>query len=101
VEELSNEWALILEAPWIAIGSAVAVAGLVWRVVSWSYAGRLANAESELRLKNTQLDDYREKLKRATPEEAKARIEALAADVTYLRKHALPRILGESQLREI
>src|ERR1700722_9040325 len=80
VEELAKEWALILQAPWIAIGAALAVAGLVWRVVSWSYAGRLANAESELRLKNTQLDDYREKLKGATPEEAKARIEALAAD---------------------
>ena len=101
VEELAKEWALILQAPWIAIGAALAVAGLVWRVVSWSYAGRLANAESELRLKNTQLDDYREKLKGATPEEAKARIEALAADVTYLRKHALPRILSESQLRDI
>jgi len=101
VEELAKEWALILQAPWIAIGAALAVAGLVWRVVSWSYAGRLANAESELRLKNTQLEDYREKLKGATPEEAKARIEALAADVTYLRKHALPRILSESQLRDI
>jgi hypothetical protein len=52
-------------------------------------------------LKNTQLDDYREKLKGATPDEAKARIEALAADVTYLRKHALPRTLSESQLRDI
>ena len=101
MEELAKEWGLILQAPWIAIDAALGVAGLAWRIVTWSYAGRLANTESELRLKNTQLDDYREKLKGATPDEAKARIEDLAADVTYLRKHALPRTLSESQLRDI
>jgi hypothetical protein len=101
VEELAKEWALIIQAPWIAIGAVLGVAGLVWQVVSWSYAGRLSNAESELRLKNSQLDDYRDKLKGATPEEAKARIDALAADVSYLQKHALPRTLSESRLRDI
>jgi hypothetical protein len=55
----------------------VLIAGAVWIVVNWSYSGVLASKNSQIELQDRQLADYRDKLKGATPEEAKAKIDAL------------------------
>src|ERR1700738_4461531 len=50
---------------------------VVWVVLNWSYTGVLASKNSQIELQDRQLADYREKLKGATPEEAKAKIDTL------------------------
>ncbi len=47
----------------------------------WSYSGVLASKNGQIELKDRQLADYRDKLKGATPEEAKAKIDALERTV--------------------
>jgi hypothetical protein len=55
----------------------VLMVGVVWVVVNWSYSGVLASKSAQIELQDGQLADYRDKLKGATPEEAKAKIDAL------------------------
>jgi hypothetical protein len=55
--------------------------GAVWLVVNWAYRSVLASKNGQIELQDRQLADYREKLKGATPEEAKAKIDALEEKV--------------------
>jgi len=59
----------------------VLMVSVVWIVVNWSYSGELASKNGQIELKDRQLADYRDKLKGATPEEAKAKIDALERTV--------------------
>ena len=55
----------------------VLMVGAVWVAFSWAYSGVLASKNGQIELQDRQLADYRDKLKGATPEEAKAKIDAL------------------------
>ena len=55
--------------------------GVIWVVVNWSYSAVLASKNGQIELQDRQLADYRDKLKGATPEEAKAKIDALEEKV--------------------
>jgi hypothetical protein len=55
----------------------VLMVGAVWVAFSWAYGGVLASKNGQIELQDRQLADYRDKLKGATPEEAKAKIDAL------------------------
>jgi hypothetical protein len=55
----------------------VLIIGTVWWVMDWRYGGVLASKSGQIELQDRQLADYRDKLKGATPEEAKAKIDAL------------------------
>jgi hypothetical protein len=57
------------------------IIGVVWVVVNWSYSGVLASKNGQIELQDRQLADYRDKLKGATPEEAKAKIDMLEKTV--------------------
>ena len=50
---------------------------VIWWVMSWRYGDLLAAKNGQIELQDRQLADYREKLKGASPEEAKAKIDAL------------------------
>jgi hypothetical protein len=97
----AKEWDFVAHAPWLTVGTVVTITGVVWAIFYWAYQRRIANFESELRLKNAQLDDYSEKLRGATPEEAKARIDSLEAKVHKLIKDVIPWKLTDDQQREI
>ena len=58
----------------------VLMVGAAWIVVNWSYSALLSSKNGQIELQDRQLADYREKLKGATPEEAKAKIDALEAN---------------------
>ena len=55
----------------------VLMVGAVWIVVNWSYSGVLASKNGQIELQDRQLADYKQKLDGASPEQAKAKIEAL------------------------
>lgn len=54
---------------------------LIWLAVRREYATRLANADSTQALLERQLQDYKDKLSGATPDEARARLDALEARI--------------------
>lgn len=49
----------------------------VWTVVNWSYSGVISSKNGQIELQDRQLADYREKLKGATPDQAKDKIDVL------------------------
>jgi hypothetical protein len=64
----------------------VIIIGAVWWLMDWRYGGVvaqrdgvIANRDSEITLQKGQRDDYKDKLNGATPDQAKARIDALEA----------------------
>jgi hypothetical protein len=62
-----------------------------------SYSSVLASKNSQMELQDRQLADYREKLHGATPDEAKARIDALERQLGDLRREFAPRKLTQVQ----
>ncbi|ABE62506.1 hypothetical protein Nham_1689 [Nitrobacter hamburgensis X14] len=75
--KLLEQWGAVTTAP-IPFAIAVAIAsGLIWLAIGWSYSSVLAGKNAQIELQDRQLSDYREKLKGATPEEAKAKIDSL------------------------
>jgi hypothetical protein len=50
----------------------VIAAALIWIAIGWSHSGVLSAKNVQIELQDRQLSDYRDKLKGATPEEAKA-----------------------------
>jgi hypothetical protein len=70
----------IVQTVWLPFLVAVLVVGiLVWRAVDYAYSTRLSNADSTKELLERQLQEYRDKLSGATPDEARARMDALEA----------------------
>jgi hypothetical protein len=75
--KLLEQWAVVTAAP-IPFAIAVVIAGgLIWLAVGWSYSGVLGSKNAQIELQDRQLADYRDKLKGATPEQAKDKIDSL------------------------
>jgi hypothetical protein len=55
----------------------VLIIGAVWWIMSWRYGDLLASKNGQIELQDRQLADYREKLKGASPEQAKDKIDSL------------------------
>lgn len=79
-----GEFAVIGEAPVAFFVSVLLAGGLIWRTVEWHFKTRLENSASTQALLERQLADYRDKLDGATPQEARAKIEALETRVNVL-----------------
>jgi hypothetical protein len=75
--KLLEQWAVVTAAPIPFAIAVVVAAGLIWLAVGWSYSAVLSGKSAQIELQDRQLADYRDKLKGATPEEAKAKIDAL------------------------
>lgn len=74
-----EQFLLVGHAP-VPFLTAVLFAGwLIWLFVKHSYDIRLANADSTKQLLERKLQDYSDKLSGASPDEAKARMDALEA----------------------
>src|SRR5262245_51575677 len=62
----------------LVFATALLVAGMaIYWVMDWRYAGILSNRDSEIALLKSQRDDYKDKLGGASPDQARARIDAL------------------------
>ena len=68
----------------------VLMIGAIWVVINWSYSGVLASKTGQIELQDRQLSDYREKLKGASPEQAKARIDTLEEQARGTRSTNTP-----------
>lgn len=94
---IGQQLGVVASAPVPFVVALVVAFGLIWRIVQREFATKLSNAQSTIELLNVQLADYKQKLSGASPDEAKARIEALEAEVAKVR----PRMLTEDQKKAI
>jgi hypothetical protein len=77
MQDLTSGWPMIranLPAFFVIL---VLIIGAVWWVLDWRYSGILASKNGQIELQDRQLADYRQKLDGASPDQAKAKIEAL------------------------
>jgi len=58
---------------------------ITWVVINYLYANKFGSLEERLKLKQEQLDSYKEKLKVDSPEEAKARLDSLEARLLEIK----------------
>jgi hypothetical protein len=92
-KEILEQFALISAAPIPFFLVTIAIIGLVWVVVNWSYSAVLSSKNSQIELLVRQVGDYKDKLNGATPYEAKARIDSLEARLSRVE----PRRLSDEQ----
>ena len=94
---LVGEWAVISGAPGAFLLAVILVAGLIWAAMKWAYSARLQNKDSLIELQTAQLGDYKQKLDGASPDQAKARIDALEAQLNKLVSDVAPRTIDGTQ----
>lgn len=95
--ELTTEWTAFTHAPILFISAVLALGVLIWRAVDWHYKGRHDTLKQQLEHKDGLIADYKEKLKGATPEEAKDRIDGLERRLAQLIKDTAPWKLTNEQ----
>jgi len=95
--KLLEQWHIVRTSP-VPFAIAVVIAGVVlWFVINWSYNAILASKNAQIELLVRQVDDWKQKTDKSTPEEAKARIDSLEARVKRLE----PRTLSADQRKQI
>jgi|SRR5450759_5266886 hypothetical protein len=77
MQDLTAGWPMIKANLPTFLVILVLMAGIIWVALNWSYGGVLASKNGQIELQDRQLADYKQKLHGATPEQAKAKIEAL------------------------
>jgi hypothetical protein len=77
LSKIAQEWAVIQSAPLSFITVCAIAAAGIWIIVRGIYSIRLANKDGEISLLTRQRDDYKDKLGGASPDQAKAKIDAL------------------------
>jgi hypothetical protein len=82
IKYVLGEFRMIWDTPLSFATCVAAVFLITWFAMDWRYGGVISNKDSELSLAKAQRDDYRDKLGGATPDQAKAKIEALEKTVS-------------------
>lgn len=93
----AHELEMISQAPVFFLTAVAAVGFAIWKVIEWHFQTRLENAASTNKLLEDRLQDYKDKLSGATPEEARARMDALEARIEALG----PRRIDGNHRREM
>src|SRR5665213_3041205 len=83
-EHLSAEWRVLTGAPLLTFGLVVAMLALGYLAAKWRFGAKMDAMEERLRHKDDRLKEYDDKLKGASPDEARARLDALEAQVRAL-----------------
>ncbi len=89
ISTLKDNWEVIAKAPWAFLAVAAIIAALVWVIISHLKANQLEGLEARLKLRDDEITDYKRKLSGASPDEAKAEIEALKEAVRRLQPKEL------------
>jgi hypothetical protein len=100
IKYVLGEFRMIWEAPLSFVTCVAAMFLIVWFAMDWRYGGVISNKDSELSLAKAQRDDYRDKLGGATPDQAKAKIEALEKTI-HLTMGARWEPLTKSQIADL
>jgi len=80
-KNILDQWAVVVAAPVPFMTVSIAILIAVSIGASFLYSTRLSNKDGEISLLTRQRDDYRDKLGGASPDQAKAKIEALERTV--------------------
>ncbi|MBN8920147.1 MAG: hypothetical protein J0H62_05525 [Rhizobiales bacterium] len=100
-ERLRREARAVTAAP-VVFGFVVLLAGvLMWGVVQWSYRGVIAARDRQIEFLERRLPDWRDKLWGMSPDEARARVQALETQVRGLQNRLQPRHLTNEQQQAI
>ena len=70
LNHFATEWPLVRAAPWSFATALLATLFVCWGVLSYLKRNQLANKDAQISLLQTQLNEYREKLKVGSPDEA-------------------------------
>lgn len=97
VASVSQQFSTFLAAPipFLLVVGIVAIG--IWRFLAHHYSGKLDATDALLTLRQAQLDDYKEKLSGASPEEARARVDALEQRIEDGFNAMAPRTLSDDQ----
>ena len=87
----------IAASPAVFTMAVLVTTAIAWLILRWAYSSRIDNLNDLLRLRDGQIDDYKQKLSGATPDEARARMTALEAQIEKL----LPRSISPAQANSI
>jgi len=93
VKYVFSELGVIEQAPVSFSLSLICIAGVIWKIISWRYTVIMEGYEARSKLQADQIADYKNKLSGASPDEAKARLDGLEANVAKLA----PRSLSDEQ----
>jgi hypothetical protein len=93
IKYVVGELSTIAHAPVAFIAAILILGTAAWWALDWRYSGIIANRDAELSSAKVQRDDYKDKLQGATPDQAKARIDALEARLANVE----PRRLNNEQ----
>jgi len=96
IKYVLGEIRVIAGAPLSFAVAIFVVGGAIWWLLDWKYAaiisqrdGVISNKDAELSLIKGQRDEYKDKLSGATPDQAKARIDALEARLAAVEPRRL------------
>lgn len=101
VASVDQQFSTVLAAPVPFLLVVGFVAYGIWRFLDHHYSGRLDAKDALLTLRQAQLDDYKEKLSGASPEEARARVDALEQRIEDGFNAMAPRTLSEDQRKKM
>ena len=97
LEKLLAQLAAVQDV-WMPFLLALAIVSvIIWRAIDYAYSTRLTNADSTKDLLERRLAEYQDKLSGATPDEARARMDALEARINALS----PRNVSSDQRMKI
>ena len=84
VTSVTEQFLTVLSAPVPFLLVVGTVAFAIWKFLTHYYEGRISAKDDLLALRQAQIDDYKNKLDGATPDAAKARIDALEERIEQL-----------------
>jgi hypothetical protein len=82
--KLAEQASAIKAAPYPFLLAIAVVGGAIWFVVNYLYSERISSKDAQLQLADRQIADYKQKLSGASPDEAKAKIDALERRILQL-----------------
>jgi hypothetical protein len=89
-----EEWDVLTSAPFTFLLATIVTGSLIWLAMRWRYEGIIDTLKSRLAAKDDKITDYKEKLEGASPDEAKAVIDALEKRLEKLEPRKLDRACG-------
>ncbi len=89
LDVLRTESAVIVQSPWSFAICLLVVAGVIYAVLRSMKAQEIGDLHSRLALRKDEIEAYRRQLDGASPEQAKARLDALEATVARLQPRRL------------
>jgi hypothetical protein len=87
--KILEQLAVVMTVPGPFVVAVLIVGGLIWLAVNWSYNSVIASKNGQIELLDRQVADYKSKLQGASPDEAKARIDALEARLKLIEPRRL------------